>query len=271
MNFITKQDLARDPDYYYSSYVYLSRRDEFVHPNMQKMITQTANGKARLLCWMGGVRSLKTSSIMALCGWHLTGVYPNGENMCQYNPGYVYNGFRYKRPTRIMIVAERSALMASTLQMYLLRGMGFFRSPDLMYVTYGRKVSSTGAYGELHVPHWTDGKYDGDSVAIFKTVMEGDRSFQSYCGIDCIFIDEEPTFPVFEECMCRLPAMHLEGQEKDYTFLYLTMCPNHGETQVVSMFTKNSDAEVLANSRYYTHSGWDQNPFMDDEEGGDGG
>lgn len=263
---VRKKDFLANINQFYAEYVELARADEFIHPRLQKIVKNTAGGKAQYLAWIGGVRSLKTSSMMMLCGWHLTGVYPNGNNQNKFNPEYVYDGYRYNRPTKIMVVAQDFSIMRSTLQDYLLNGMGFKRAPDILYYSLARK-GSTGAYDEMRIPHWTDGKYDGDSTVIFKSNKEGERAFQSFCNIDCIFIDEEPTMPVFNECCCRLPAMYDPDEEEPfYTFLFLSMCPNHSMTDVVSVFAADTPPDVVKNGAFYTHSGWAENPFMSDRD-----
>ncbi len=66
---------------------------QYVAEPLKKIITATANG-ARQCMWLGGTRSLKTSSMMQLCGWHATGVYPDGTG----KNGYKYDGYRFERP-----------------------------------------------------------------------------------------------------------------------------------------------------------------------------
>lgn len=234
---------------------------QYISPVLRRLAKATNEG-ARSLMWLGGTRSCKTSSMMQLCGWHATGVYPDGITSHQLNEtAYTYDGYKYERPVRILVVALKNIMARDILQEYLLKGVAS-RPPDLLTITdTSAKSGVKGLYEKIHVPHFTKGQYDGQSEIIFKSVEEGSQSFQGYNAIDCIFIDEEPKYDVFKECLNRLAAM---GTRK--TFLFLSQWPVNGKSEVVNYFYQNKNKDIVEGFTFYTQSGWKQNPFLSETE-----
>lgn len=230
---------------------------QYVHPNLRRLARATAEG-AKSLMWLGGTRSCKTSSMMQLCGWHATGIYPDGITTHLLNESpYIYDGYKYERPVRILVVALTSKMARDILQEYLIKGTGS-RPADILTISdYTAQAGVRGLYEKIHVPHFTDGAYDGESEIIFKSVEEGAEKFQGYNNIDCIFIDEEPKYDVFKECRNRLTSM-----ENRKTFLFLSQWPVKGKSEVVNFFYQNKDKDVVCDYTFYTQSGWCQNPFI---------
>lgn len=236
-------------------------RSQFIMEPLKKICKATAQG-ARSLMWLGGTRSCKTSSMMQLCGWHATGVYPDGVTTCQLNQTpYAYDGYKYTRPVRILVVALKNIMARDILQEYLLKNMGS-RSADLLTINIKQpKPGVNGLFEKLTVPHFTNGVYDGDSEIFFKSVEEGAKAFQGFNFIDCIFIDEEPKEDVFKECLNRTAAMN-----ERKTFLFLSQWAVNGQSNVVNYFYFNKEKDVINNYTFYTQSGWRDNPFLSEQE-----
>lgn len=234
---------------------------QYISPILKRIISATNQG-ARNLLWLGGTRSLKTSSMMQLCGWHATGVYPDGITYHPLNKcGYMFDGYKYVRPTKILVVSLTNVMLRDIVQAYLIRGEGE-RLPDLStYTNYILKSGIKGLYEKIFVPHFTSGIYDGDSEIIFKSVEEGAANFQGFNGIDCIFMDEEPKYDVFKECLNRLA-----GVNNRKTFLFLSQWAGKGKTELVKYFIEGKDKDVVSDYTFYTQSGWNDNPFLSQEE-----
>lgn len=235
---------------------------QYIHPNLRRLARATVEG-ARSLMWLGGTRSCKTSSMMQLCGWHATGVYPDGVTTHPKNETpYIYDGHRYMRPVRILVVALTNNMARDILQEYLLKGVTN-RPADIITVSsYMAKPGVRGLYEKIRVPHFTSGVYDGESEIIFKSGEEGAQKFQGYNDIDCIFMDEEPNYNVFKECRNRLAVTN----ENKKTFLFLSQWPVNGKSEVVNFFYQNKEKNKVCDYTFYTQSGWRQNPFIPAEE-----
>ena len=134
---------------------------QYIHPNLRRLAKATDEG-AKYLMWLGGTRSCKTSSMMQLCGWHATGVYPDGVTTHPKNETpYTYDGYRYMRPVRILVVALTNNMARDILQEYLLKGVAN-RPADIPTVSsYTAKPGVRGLYEKIQVPHFTNGVYDG--------------------------------------------------------------------------------------------------------------
>lgn len=234
---------------------------QYIAPALRRLIKATSEG-ARNLLWLGGTRSLKTSSMMQLCGWHATGVYPDGITTHKYNETpYNYDGYKYTRPVKILVCSLTNVMLRDITQSYLVRGEGD-RPPDFSsYVGYINKPGVKGLFEQLEIPHFTDGEYDGVSTLIFKSAEEGAQNFQGYNGIDCVFLDEEPPYSVFKECLNRLA-----GINNRRTFLFLSQWAGLGKTELVKYFIEGKEKDVVNGYTFYTQSGWADNPFLPPEE-----
>ena len=236
----------------------LYNQNKFVADGLKRIIKATADG-ARNLLWLGGVRSLKTSSMMQLLGYHATGVYPGQST----GDTYIYNGYRYTRPVKIIAVSLNNTMSRDIVQAYLTKtDIASGRTADIInYTDYILKSGVKGAYEKIFVPHFTNGVYDGDSEVIFKSAEEGATAFQGFNGIDLVFIDEEPKYDVFKECLSRLA-----GVNDRKTFLFLAQWPVSGKSDIVKYFTEGKDKDVVSDYTFYTQSGWEENPFLSKEE-----
>lgn len=221
-----------------------------------KRVYRATNEDVKYLMWLGGVRSLKTSGMMQLCGWHATGVYPDE-----------YDGFRYKKPTLIMVVGEKNENVSRINQAYLLDQRAERPADLLFWSKIKRKGGSSEMYSSVIVPHFNaDGLYDGDSEIFFRSYEEGADAFQGLNEIDCIFMDEEPPLKIYEECVRRLPAMQRSGDQERKTFLFLSMWAGKGKTELIQRFFDNAEVNQVNNKMFYTQSGWAENPFFPEDE-----
>lgn len=246
----------------------------FIFNVLKKIVRETGEkSKARKLLWCGGVRSLKTSSLLQLMGWHATGYYPGDSG----TGGYVYDGYRFNRPVKIMVVTHRWENMRDPIQPYLFDFTSGGRRPDILFVTENSikmKQNVQDVISRVSTPHFTNGKFDGSSTIVFKSYTEGWQAFRS-TTFDLILFDEEPdNFRIFIECCNRLTSMTIDAdvQGKDdekheaaRTQIFVAMCPQKGRTELVNYFFKN-DKDVTVDGVYYTTSGWNDNPFLDDKE-----
>lgn len=249
--------IAKKAESVYKTYQ-LFNMGKFIAPALKRIIKATGQG-ARSLLWLGGVRSLKTSSMMQLCGYHVTGVYP-GENP---SDNWQFDGYKYKRPVKVLVVSLTNTMSRDITQAYLTQSnITSRRSADLPFYTCKYLKSGVrGAYEKLFVPHFTNGVYDGESEVVFKSAEEGASSFQGFNYIDCIFIDEEPKYDVFKECLSRLA-----GLNDRKTFLFLAQWPVRGKSEVLNFFLLDKEKDAVENYTYYTQSGWGDNPFLSSTE-----
>lgn len=218
-------------------------------PSDKALEFYTATLEARQLLWMGGKRSLKTTSVCYMTACHLLGIYP------KWWPGY-----RYDRPIRAMVGTVKATKTRDVLQKYFLDGepeFGLypFLHPDKIL----DKVPATGiprGLDKLKVRHASG----GISELKFMSFAEGAGNLQSE-RYDLVHLDESASLEVYLECLHRTAAMG------DYaTFVFLTMWPEHGRDNVVDFFMNKGSAGEIIKGHFYMHSSWANNPFMRDEE-----
>jgi len=229
---------------------------QYIAPGLSRIVKATKQG-ARNLMWLGGTRSLKTSSMMQLCGWLATGVYPDQ-----------YDGYKFEHPVKIIVVSLTNTMSRDIVQNYLINGESTSgRKQDLLFYTNSiLKSGVKGLYEKIFIPHYTNKIYDGDSTIIFKSAEEGAGNFQGFNGIDCIFIDEEPPYAVFKECLNRLAGMKDNAGETRKTFLFISQWAGKGKTELVKYFIEGKEKDTVNDYTFYTQSGWADNPFLSEEE-----
>lgn len=259
-----KVQIAQENCSFYYKIQKILNNSQYIAPALKRIAKATSDG-ARNLLWLGGTRSLKTSSMMQLVGWHLTGVYPDGGSFHSLNKEkYVYDGYRFEKPTKILVVSLTNLQSRDITQQYLINGEpSSGRKPDLLFYTdYILKPGIKGLYEKIFIPHFSsNGEYNGNSELIFKSVEEGAGNFQGFNGIDCVFMDEEPRYDVFKECLNRLA-----GIKDRKTFLFLSQWAGKGKTELVKYFIEGKDKDVVNGYTFYTQSGWDDNPFLSKDE-----
>lgn len=250
LNIIEQEDFDKETAAtWYAVYKHFVDR-KFQSVPLQRLCKATASNAHRLM-WLGGVRSLKTSGMMQLCGWHATGVYPSN-----------FEGYKFNRPTNILIIAQNFEQSLKKIVLnYLLNTVDErYRDLWVLFDTVG-KSGVPGMFSLIGLPHFSqDGLCDGRSEIHFRSWQEGASAFQGFNAIDMIFIDEEPPFDVYLECCRRLTEMNNRR-----TFLFISMWPAKGRTELIRQFMDGREKEVVSDGFYYQQSGWADNPFMSEE------
>lgn len=216
----------------------------------QKALEFYASGlTARQRMWLGGVRSLKTSSVLQEVAMHVHGQYQS------WWPGY-----KYDRPTRWLVGTIKAQKTRDVLQKYLLQGdKQFGLMPFLHQSLIVDTVKASGlpnAIDRLYVKHVSGGV----SEIKFVSFAEGATGLQSET-FDGAHLDEAPDADVYNEVLYRTTAF---GNYK--TFVLLTMWPEHGRDDLVDFFMNKGSAGESVEDHFYMHSSWADNPYMTEEE-----
>lgn len=216
----------------------------------QKALDFYASGlTARQRMWLGGVRTLKTSSILKEVSCHLHGIYPEW-----------WNGYKYDRPTRWLVGTVKKEKTRDVLQKYLLTGDSQFNlkpfiHPSLVTEDYKSKEVSKG-FGKIFIRHVSG----GISELKFGSFEEGASKHQSET-LDGVHIDEAPSHELYMEFLNRTAAFG------DYrTFVLISMWPEFGRDELVDFFMNKGSAGESVDHHFYMHSSWSDNPFLPEAE-----
>lgn len=132
---------------------------------------------------------------------HLTGLYPDD-----------WKGRKFKEPVRGWAASETSIFARDISQLKLCGtpgitddfGAGFIPKDCFVGIpTLGH--GATGGYDTIRVKHHTNGVYDGISTLSFKSYEQGRTKFQG-ATLHFIWLDEQPPFDIYKECLARTTA-----------------------------------------------------------------
>lgn len=173
----------------------------------------------------------KTYCAAAEVAMHLTGLYPDW-----------WTGRRYDHPVKWWAAGETSVVVRDRMQALLCGtpgvtaeiGTGFIPKDDFAdKPSLSRGV--TDAYDTVQVKwHDATGKVAGTSSLGFKSYEQGRTKFQSD-ALDGIWLDEEPPFDVYSECLTRTTATG--------GMLLVTFTPLNGRTALVVRFMEEKSPD----------------------------
>lgn len=173
----------------------------------------------------------KSQAGAAEMAYHLTGQYP---------PDWL--GRKWERPIKAWICGESALVVRDVQQQKLCGEPGLeeaFGTGMIPKACFEGKPSMargiTDAYDTIHVKHYTNGVYDGVSVARFKSYEQGRQKFQG-APVDLIWGDEEPPMDVYTEMLARLTATN--GS------IYVTFTPMNGITELWQRFDLQSKDRI---------------------------
>ena len=144
---------------------------------------------------MGGNRVGKSFSIGAYeTALHMTGLYPEW-----------WNGHRFEKQILAWAGATKSTKARDVNQLFLTGKIQADRTlsggfiPPIRISKFTRKTGVADAIDQIVVRS----KYGYDNTLMFKSYEEGRTSFEAE-AVDWIWLDEEPTRPIYDECKIRL-------------------------------------------------------------------
>lgn len=188
----------------------------------QKRFLDSSMNNAQILL-MCGNRTGKTFTGAAGMSYHVTGLYPDW-----------WEGRRYYKPIRAWAAGVSNAKTRDIVQSELLGtaddpmlfGTGAIPLEHIVSTT--RLPGVPNAFQSVIVKHYNEqGKYDGNSRIGFLSYEMGFEKFMG-SALDYIWLDEEPGYPIFSQCITR--TADTGG------LLVMTFTPETGMTPVVHMF-----------------------------------
>jgi phage terminase large subunit-like protein len=217
-------------------------------PNVTQWKFPNHNPEIHEHLFSGPNQAGKTSMARYIAYVHLTGDYPEG-----------WTGPRFRKPIQCVLAGETGETVRDLFVNELLgrpeaRGSGFLPAssfdPKKDVKRMGSGVPDQVSY--FRVKHFTDGVFDGYSVAYCSQYSKGWRRFQGY-HLDLIMIDEEPPFDVYDELSARI--------NKSGGYLYICLTPLQGETDLYLLFERDTTGE-----RRLLHYDIDDATHMTEEE-----
>jgi phage terminase large subunit-like protein len=176
---------------------------------------------------LGGNRIGKTLSIGGYeAAIHLTGLYPSW-----------WEGWRCTRPCLVWAAGTKSSKVRDVNQKFLLGTLhqqaGYTEAhggliPAAKIGRLTRKTGVADAVDQAIIYH----RSGFENVLTFKSYEEGRTSFEAE-GVDFIWLDEEPSLAIYNECKMRILTTH--GR------ILATFTPVEGMTECVQALLAGSD------------------------------
>lgn len=208
-----------------------------------------AGKKFRERCVLGANRAGKSTLGSFEVALHLHGNYPDW-----------WRGFRFDRPTSIWACGESIAAARDIVQEKLCGDPSHFGQgmiPAEAIIDVRRKMGIPDAIDVVRVRH----KSGGVSTVQFKSYASGRTDFQGR-RLDFIWMDEEPSAPIYSECLLRTAATN--PKEKPGRML-ITATPLLGLSDIVTNFLV--DGRLVENDdKYATQISWAQTPHLSEKE-----
>lgn len=187
----------------------------------------TAGAEHQERCTLGGNRVGKTLGIGGYeTAVHLTGLYPPW-----------WDGYRFDRPILAWAAGTKSAKVRDVNQKMLLGSLhqrkGFTQAdggliPESRIGRLTRRTGVADAVDQVVVKH-----VNGfENVCTFKSYEEGRSSFEAE-AVHWIWLDEEPSKPIYDECKMRI--LTTRGR------ILATFTPVEGLTETVLALLENTD------------------------------
>ncbi len=204
----------------------------------QKDFLTASKDNAQVLL-MTGNRCGKTFTGAAGMSYHATGLYPAW-----------WEGKRFYKPIKAWAAGVSNAKTREIVQSELLgdadnpMAFGTGAIPLEHIVSTTRLPGVPNAFQNVIVKHYNEhGKYDGNSRIGFLSYEMGFEKFMG-SALDYIWLDEEPSYPIFSQCITR--TADTDG------ILVMTFTPETGMTPVVHMFLND-----LKPGQRIVRAGWD--------------
>jgi phage terminase large subunit-like protein len=234
--------LGRQIDQYYSTEE--DRADYAAHIEVFE-----AGAHFRERCVLGANRAGKSTLGAVEVSYHATGQY-----------GEWWKGYRFDRPVKIWACGESIAAARDIVQEKLCGdpsrfGQGMLPAESIIDVR--RKQGIPDAIDVIRVRHVSGGV----SEIQFKSYQEGREGFQGR-RLDFIWCDEEPSAPIYSECLLRTASTN--AKEKPGRML-ITATPLKGLSEIVSSFLVDGRLSE-ANDRFACQIGWHQTPHLSEDE-----
>ena len=165
---------------------------------------------------------------------HLTGDYPDW-----------WEGRRFDHPIRAWAAGDTGETVREIIQPILLGepgapGTGLIRGPWIERIR--SKRGSPDAVDSVRVRHASGGL----STLLFKSYEQGRKAFQG-TKMDLIWLDEEPSYAIYVECLLRTAATTPEGG--DWGSILCTFTPLLGISDCVMHFLGDTIGEVVINAK----------------------
>lgn len=177
----------------------------------------------RMLCCAN--RPGKSFSGGAEVAMHLTGRYPDW-----------WVGRRFEKPVEVWCGSPTNETSKAIVQKELLGapeiGTGWIPKEDIIGKPTKRQCGVSDVVDTIKVKHYTNGRYDGDSICELKSFEQGWRKFQGTAK-DVVWLDEEPEdWTIYTECLTRLLTKN--------GIMMVTFTPLLGQTELVQHFQDTS-------------------------------
>lgn len=220
-----------------------SSKSNFRYPWQAEFINASADNPERSL--LAGNRTGKTDTESFEVATHMTGLYPDW-----------WTGRRFTKPIEVWCGGVTNESSRDIQQKSLLGGLDENKKPLgtgwiplkclTDYVTF-RQCGVSGVVDTIRVKHVSG----GHSELTFKAYEQGREKWQG-TSKDFIWLDEEPSFDIYTECLTRL--IDRNG------LLVLTATPLLGMSDVVRHFLEGGPGI------FYATAGWDHAPHLSRDE-----
>jgi len=208
-----------------------------------------AGARFRERCCLGANRCGKSTLGAFEVSLHLTGNYPDW-----------WRGFNFERPTQIWACGETISAARDIVQEKLLgppTAIGTGMIPASLIVDKRRKSGVPDAFDVIRVRHISG----GISEVQFKSYQEKREGFQGR-RIDVVWMDEEPSSPIYGECLLRTAAT--SKTEKPGRML-ITCTPMKGMSEVVNNFLIDGRLAAQAD-KFACQIAWTDIPHLSEKE-----
>jgi phage terminase large subunit-like protein len=208
-----------------------------------------AGSEFRERAMLGGNRVGKSTAGSYEVALHLTGEYPDW-----------WKGYRFDKPTKVWAAGETRDATRDIVQEKLMgephaHGSGMLPKDSILDIRKRHGIPD--ALDSVQVRH----KSGGISTLQFKSFAEGREGFQGQ-KIHFIWMDEEPSLAVYQECLMRT-AKTSEAEQAGRVLLTLT--PMKGLSNVANHFL--TDGRLCEEGdRFASQVGWDDIPHLSEEE-----
>lgn len=229
----------------------------YYKPTDKMLVYYRAGLDARERMILGGNRTGKTYGVLVELYFHLTGLYPDW-----------WNGYRFTRPINALEASISAELTRDILQSNLFKGAIDGSVPAIVHeslIVSKTHINLPGAFGTVMLPHVSG----GFSTLYLKAFKQGASSFQGV-KFDWIHLDESVGYDVYQEALMRTASF-----TDTRTLLNVTMWPEKGMDETVCHFMNGAfedgrvesiEPERIYKNRFYMHIGWDDNPYLPEEE-----
>jgi phage terminase large subunit-like protein len=226
-------------------------------PTEKMKIYYRAGLEARERMILGGVRTGKTYGALIERYYHATGLYAND-----------WEGYRFSRPINTLLASVSYQMTRDVLQGTLFKGSIDGSVPPIIHpdlIVDRTHTNIAGAYGSVGLKN----VYGGVSYLYFRAYSQGASALQGV-KYDDVMLDESVKFDVYQEALMRTASFSGER-----TLLTVTQWPEKGMDETTCHFLNKTEddgteghiePETVYKNKFYMHIGWDDNPYLPEEE-----